>query len=116
MKSCRIILTNMFVRLKYLERNDSVTKKILVISSDHTGHGHKSIAEALHEKINVDSQIDIHVVDGFALGGKALLNIGKSYGPITRYSAKLWDMIWHLSAKHSTLVDKMIELMIRSNF
>jgi processive 1,2-diacylglycerol beta-glucosyltransferase len=106
----------MFVRLKYLERNDSVTKKILVISSDHTGHGHKSIAEALYEKINVDSQIDIHVVDGFALGGKALLNIGKSYGPITRYSAKLWDMIWHLSAKHSTLVDKMIELMIRSNF
>lgn len=106
----------MFVRLKYLERNDSVTKKILVISSDHTGHGHKSIAEALHEKINVDSQIDIHVVDGFALGGKALLNIGKSYAPITRYSAKLWDMIWHLSARHSTLVDKMIEIMIRSNF
>ncbi|MEH7094243.1 MGDG synthase family glycosyltransferase [Neobacillus vireti] len=115
LESCRKLLTNIFVRLKYLERNDSVTKKILVISSDHTGHGHKSIAEALHEKIKMDTQIDIQVVDGFALGGKALLNIGKSYGPITRYSAKLWDMIWHLSAKHSTLVDKIIERMIRSN-
>jgi UDP-N-acetylglucosamine:LPS N-acetylglucosamine transferase len=116
MKSCRIILTNMFVRLKYLERNDSVTKKILVISSDHTGHGHKSIAEALHEKINVDTQIDIHVVDGFALGGTALLNIGKSYGPITRYSAKLWDTIWHLSAKNSVLVDKFVEALIKKHF
>jgi len=99
-----------------LERLDSVTKKILVISSDHTGHGHKSIAESLHEKIGVNTKIDIHVVDGFALGGSALLNIGKSYGPITRYSAQLWNAIWHLSAMNSFLVDKFIELMIRNNF
>lgn len=93
-----------------------MTKKILVISSDHTGHGHKSIAESLHEKIKVNNLADIHVVDGFALGGDALLKIGKSYGPITRYSAQLWNAIWHLSALNSMLVDKFIEVMIRSNF
>jgi len=102
--------------LSILERCDPVTKKILVISSDHTGHGHKSIAEALHEKINMKTDIDIHVVDGFALGGTALLNIGKSYGPITRYSAQLWNTIWHLSAKNSSLVDKFVEVMIKNNF
>jgi UDP-N-acetylglucosamine:LPS N-acetylglucosamine transferase len=93
-----------------------MTKKILVISSNNTGHGHKSIAESLKEKISVNTQIDIHVVDGFALGGTALLNIGKSYGPITRYSGQLWNAIWHFSAMNSFLVDKGIEMMIRNNF
>jgi UDP-N-acetylglucosamine:LPS N-acetylglucosamine transferase len=93
-----------------------MTKKVLVISSDHTGHGHKSIAESLHEKIGVNTNIDIHVVDGFALGGTALLNIGKSYGPITRYSALLWNAIWHFSAMNAFFVDKCIEVMIRNNF
>jgi UDP-N-acetylglucosamine:LPS N-acetylglucosamine transferase len=94
----------------------TMIKKILVISSDHTGHGHKSIAESLHEKIGVNTHIDIHVVDGFALGGKAFLNIGKSYGPITRYSALLWNAIWHFSAMNSFFVDKCVEVMIRNNF
>jgi processive 1,2-diacylglycerol beta-glucosyltransferase len=93
-----------------------MTKKILVISSDHTGHGHKSIAESLQEKAGVNTNIEIHVVDGFALGGKALLNIGKSYGPITRFSAQLWNAIWHLSAVNSFFVDKGVELMIKNNF
>jgi UDP-N-acetylglucosamine:LPS N-acetylglucosamine transferase len=95
---------------------DSVTKKILLISSDHTGHGHKSIDESLHEKIGIYTNLDIHVIDGFALGGKALMNIGKSYGPITRYSSQLWNAIWHFSAMNSLLVDKGVELMIKNNF
>jgi hypothetical protein len=93
-----------------------MTKKILVISSDNTGHGHKSIAESLQEKIGLNTHIDIHVIDGFALGGTALLNIGKSYGPITRYSAQLWNAIWHFSARNSFLVDKGVEMMIKNNF
>jgi UDP-N-acetylglucosamine:LPS N-acetylglucosamine transferase len=97
------------------ERVEPMAKKILLISSNHTGHGHKSIAESLHEKIGVNTEIDIHVVDGFALGGKALLGIGKSYGPITRYSAPLWDAVWHLSAMYPALVDKLIERMIKKN-
>ena len=56
------------------------------------------------------------MVDGFALGGKALLNIGKSYGPITRYSAGLWNAIWHFSALNSLLVDKFVEILIRRKF
>lgn len=90
-------------------------KKILVISSDHTGHGHKSIAESLHEKIGKNQDIHIHVVDGFSLGGKPLLNIGKSYGPITRFSGQLWNLIWHFSAISSFFVDKFVAMMIRKN-
>lgn len=92
---------------------DNMRKKILVISSDHTGHGHKSIAESLSEKIGINTNIELHVVDGFALGGKLLLGIGKSYGPITRYSEELWKIIWHFSAFNSFLVDKFVETMIK---
>lgn len=92
-----------------------MSKKILIISSDHTGHGHKSIAESLTEKVNADSNLDIHVVDGFSLGGKLLINIGKSYGPITRFSEQLWDVIWHFSAFNSYFVNKFVEVMIKNN-
>jgi processive 1,2-diacylglycerol beta-glucosyltransferase len=88
-------------------------KKILVISSDHTGHGHKSIAESLSEKIGMSNEVELHIVDGFALGGKLLLGIGKSYGPITRFSQQLWKMIWHFSAFNSFLVDRFVETMIK---
>jgi UDP-N-acetylglucosamine:LPS N-acetylglucosamine transferase len=94
----------------------TVNKKILIISSEHTGHGHKSIAESLQEKIGENEQIKIHVVDGFALGGSALLNIGKSYGPITRYSAQLWNAIWHVSAMNTYVIDKGVENLIKDNF
>lgn len=94
---------------------DAVTKKILLISSDHTGHGHKSIAESLQEKIG-STNLEIHVIDGFALGGKTLLNIGKAYGPITRYSSQLWNAIWHFSAMNAFLVDKGVEIVIKNNF
>ena len=94
----------------------TVNKKILIISSNYTGHGHKSIAESLQEKIGENERIEIHVVDGFALGGSALLNIGKSYGPITRHSAQLWNAIWHFSAMNSYVIDKGVENLIKDNF
>jgi UDP-N-acetylglucosamine:LPS N-acetylglucosamine transferase len=93
-----------------------LNKKILIISSDYTGHGHKSIAESLQEKISENEQTEIHVVDGFSLGGSALLNIGKSYGPITRYSAQLWNAIWHFSAMNSFVIDKGVENLIKDSF
>jgi processive 1,2-diacylglycerol beta-glucosyltransferase len=91
-------------------------KKILIISSDNTGHGHKSITESLCEKIEMDPDIKVHVVDGFSLGGHSLLNIGKSYGPITRKSENLWEMVFNFSAENPLLINKLIEILIRNNF
>src|SRR5579875_1278 len=90
-------------------------KNILIISSENTGHGHKSITESLMEKIQ-DNSVNIRVIDGFSLGGPFLLNIGKSYGPITRNAENLWKLVWHLSALKPTTVDNFIEILIRNNF
>lgn len=91
-------------------------KKVLIISSDNTGHGHKSITESLCEKIEMDPGIKVHVVDGFSLGGHTLLNIGKSYGPITRKSENLWEMVFNFSAENPSLINKLIENLIKNNF
>jgi len=91
-------------------------KNILIISSNFTGHGHKSITESLCEKFEENNEVNVHVVDGFSLGGNTLLKIGKTYGPITRTSESLWELIWELSAIKASLVDEAVELMTEHNF
>lgn len=93
-----------------------MAKTLLIISSDHTGHGHKSITESLCEKIGMDHDINVHVVDGFSLGGQALMSIGKSYGPITRKAENLWKLIFNFSSDNPTLVNNFIEKLIKHNF
>lgn len=90
-------------------------KNILIISSDFTGHGHKSITESLCEFFSKNEDIKVHVVDGFSLGGKPLLSLAKSYAPITRTSKDLWKFIWEVSAMKSTLVDEIFEMAIKDN-
>lgn len=91
-------------------------KKVLIISSDYTGHGHKSITESLCEKVLTYPSNPIHVVDGFSLGGEILLNLAKSYGPITRNAENLWKAVWHLSALKPSLVNNFIQDLIKNNF
>ncbi|OOM78945.1 glycosyltransferase [Clostridium sp. BL-8] len=91
-------------------------KNILIISSDFTGHGHKSITESLCENFRENKEINVNVVDGFSLGGSTLLKIGKSYGPITRTSKNLWELIWELSMIKVSLVNEAVELLIEHNF
>ncbi|MFT8871555.1 MAG: glycosyltransferase [Sporolactobacillus sp.] len=89
-------------------------KNILIISSNYTGHGHKSITEALSEKFDIVPDVNIHVVDGFSLGGSALLKVGKMYGPITRSSENLWKIIWDYTSVKASFVNHLIELKIRT--
>jgi UDP-N-acetylglucosamine:LPS N-acetylglucosamine transferase len=91
-------------------------KNILIISSDHTGHGHKSITESLCEGFIQYNDINIKVVDGFSLGGKILLKIGKSYGVITRNAKELWKALWKISLTKPHLINKTIGAIIETSF
>ena len=91
-------------------------KKVLLISSDNTGHGHKSITESLCEKLKIDHDAEIHVVDGFSLGGPFLLSIGKSYGPITRKAENVWKMVYRLSSDNPKAINSFIEILIKNHF
>lgn len=91
-------------------------KSILIISSEHTGHGHKSITEALCERFSAKDDINIHIVDGFSLGGKPLIKVGKSYGFITRKAESLWELVWDISETKPALINEMVEITIKDNF
>lgn len=93
-----------------------MVKNILIISSNHTGNGHKSITEALCEKFSEKEDIKVHVVDGFSLGGKPLISIGKSYGVITRNAEGLWELIWDISSVKPALINEIVEIAIKDNF
>ncbi|RYL95011.1 glycosyltransferase [Sporolactobacillus sp. THM7-4] len=91
-------------------------KNILIISSNYTGHGHKSITESLSEKFEIVPDVKIHVVDGFSLGGNPLLKVGKMYGPITRNSEHLWKVIWDITSVKVPFVNHLVELKIKNRF
>ncbi len=91
-----------------------MVNNILIISSDHTGHGHKSITESLCEKF--PDSVNIHVVDGFSLGGRPLIKVGKSYGSITRNMEGLWEIIYDISANKPSLINEIVEMTIKVKF
>ena len=93
-----------------------MAKNILIISSDYTGHGHKSITDSLMEKFSLYPDVNVHVIDGFTLIGNLGLRIGKLYGSITRNAKELWKIIWDMSLKRPSLVNELVEVSIRDSF
>lgn len=91
-------------------------KNVLIISSDYTGHGHKSISEALLEQFNLHDDINVTVIDGFDLGGKMWVKVGKSYGLVTRNAKELWKLAWSISKRNPSFLHDFTELTIRENF
>lgn len=91
-------------------------KNILIISSDHTGHGHKSISESLKEQFHLHEDVQVHIIDGFELGGSFWLKFGKSYGTITRNAEYLWKIAWKIQSKRQHFIHAFAEQSIRENF
>lgn len=91
-------------------------KNILIISSDYTGHGHKSISEALKEQFLLNDDVTLHIIDGFELGGNMWMKVGKSYGLVTRNAAQLWKLAWKISKTNPVFIQEFTELTIKNNF
>lgn len=91
-------------------------KNILIISSNYTGHGHKSITDALCEQFAKHPDVNVHVIDGFALRGKMTIRIGKLYGPMTRNAKELWRLVWEISLRNPALLCEVTELTIKESF
>lgn len=91
-------------------------RNILIISSNYTGHGHKSITEALTEQFDLHPEVNVNVLDGFTLGGKMGLRIGKMYGSVTRNAKEIWKMVWEISQKRPSLINEFTEISIKEKF
>lgn len=72
-------------------------RKLLIITSLYTGHGHKSIADALAERLEAIEDMQVRVIDGFALMNRFEQYMAEyTYGPITRLPGKAWE--WNFAA------------------
>ena len=91
-------------------------KKILLITSVYTGHGHKSISDSLAEQFSEYPNIEVKVVDGFELLGDFGVQLSKLYGPATRYARQFWKVGWHLSDHHDGLMKQGISTLSQNRF
>lgn len=91
-------------------------KSILIISSNVTGHGHKSITDSLLQRFAPLEDVKVTVVDGFSLRGNMSMNIGKLYGPMTRNAKEIWKLVWEVSLRNPELLSELTEAAIRENF
>lgn len=93
-----------------------MAKNILIISSNYTGHGHKSITESLMEQLSAYPDVKVHVIDGFELGGNIGTRVGKLYGSVTRNAKEVWKIIWDISMRTPTLINEVTELTVKESF
>ena len=72
-------------------------RKLLILTSLFTGHGHKSVADALSERLSAYDDLEVRAIDGFALMNKLEQYMAEyTYGPITRMPGKAWE--WNFAA------------------
>lgn len=81
----------------------------MILSSNYTGHGHKSICEAICEQLDKYPDVEYQVIDGFELIGKAGVSASKMYGPITQNAKTLYD--WFFQMSNRTSYKPMEEMM-----
>lgn len=91
-------------------------KKILLITSKYTGHGHKSISDSLMEHFCDMPDVEARAVDGFELMGDLGVRLSKLYGPTTRYASQVWKMGWMLSDRNDFLMKRSISTLSKSRF
>lgn len=73
-------------------------KRILIITSQFTGHGHKSISDAISEQLSRYPDAVVRVIDGFTLIGKAGVSASKLYSAIANNASDLWKIGYSLSS------------------
>lgn len=93
-----------------------MNKKILIISSEYTGRGHKSITDALCEQFYKMDGVEVSILEGFSMMGKVGIKISKSYGPLTRTSKKAWAMTWKIVQHRTDAINTAVKSMIKRKF
>lgn len=84
-------------------------KRILIVTSEHTGHGHKSVSSALDKEFNkkYSNSIEVRVVNAFAVGGLFYRTVERLYNPCVKYLPHIWKTIFSLSSLFPGFANKL---------
>lgn len=91
-------------------------KRVLILTSYVTGHGHKSITDALEVELRKHKDVEFKSVEAFEFGGKMGLRVGKMYAPIIRTSEDMWKFIYAMTATDPHLVNSVVKRIIKTKF
>ncbi|NLG24142.1 MAG: glycosyltransferase [Clostridiales bacterium] len=91
-------------------------KKLMILTSVYTGHGHKSISDSLAEAFQQYSDLQVDVAEAFLLIGEAGIRLSKMYGPMTRNARELWKLTYALSNRSDHLVSSTMSGLIHDRF
>ena len=93
-------------------------KKVLIISSEYTGHGHKSVHTSLLQAFEslYKGEIECKVINGFTLGGPDLIAAERLYNTCIKYFPKLWNNIFKFSFKNKNFINRHNSLTIKRRF
>ncbi|SFG17799.1 MGDG synthase family glycosyltransferase [Sporolactobacillus nakayamae] len=90
--------------------------RILFLSSEYTGNGHKSITEALSKQLlllSPDSQFT--VIDGFGLGSWVLRSSSHNYDSFAVKFPALWGLFYQLSNPFKPVVNWFVARSIKKS-
>lgn len=94
-----------------------MTGKVLIISSEYTGHGHKSIAQSLKEQYQLISpDTEVIVKNGFEFGGRLGDIWEKSYSPVTKYIRPVWNACYQITSKYCEITNKYVANNMEGSF
>lgn len=93
-------------------------KKILIISSEYTGHGHKSVHTALQQGFQklYNDKIECKVVNGFKFGGPDLMASERLYNTCVKYFPDIWNRLFRFSFKNKNLLNRKNSISIKRRF
>ena len=75
-------------------------KRILLVTSAHTGAGHQSISDALAEQFAGMPGVEVKIVDGFDLIGRIGVRLSGLYGFMTRHAPAVFNAAWKRTMAH----------------
>ena len=92
-------------------------KKVLLITSDNTGLGHKSVSSSINEHLSSDySNIKIKTINGFLLAGTLGKVTENTYMPLVRYAKPFWKIYYEFISKHSKILNTYVAFTIKKQF
>ena len=83
-----------------IRMNQMMKKKILLITTTHTGAGHKSISDALTEQFADMPDVELKVIDGFEMLGRFGVMSSGLYGATTRHAPEVFNAGWRFTMNH----------------
>ena len=96
-----------------------MSKKILILTSEYAGHGHKSVTQALKEQLEITYQnkIEVCIVNGFELANFKGRLIEKSYGFFIKHSRIIWKILYEFTDIFSnSITNRYTAINIKKNF